>query len=376
MARRRFLPKYVSEFRGQHGKMRLRFRRAGYEGGYFTAELGTEAFREEYHAFMNPGTAKETPAVQRATPGTIGELRARYLDPITRLGPTKVTQDKVRAVIERFCDGKTDRMVKDVRFDHLDKLIAKTREKAIVETPRGPRAIGGIDAAKKLRKELIRFFAFAVKLGMRPDNPAAITEEVRVAAGERSTGYHTWTEEEIAQYREKHPLGTKQRLALELLLWSGQRSNDTRLFGRRNIKNGLIAVKAGKTGKTGFIPVSPQLDAAINAMPANASMFYLLTHKGLPYSQKGFGNFVKEACIDAGLPHCSAHGLRKAIMRRMADLNISNQGMKSVSFHSGDDEVALYTRDANQKRLADDAISALSAWELSHSGSGVRQKGA
>lgn len=45
---------------------------------------------------------------------------------------------------------------------------------------------------------------------------------------------------------------------------------------------------------------------------------------------------------------------------------ISNQGMKSVLFHSRDNEVALNTRDANRKRLADDAISALSAWKVSH----------
>ena len=65
---------------------------------------------------------------------------------------------------------------------------------------------------------------------------------------------------------------------------------------------------------------------------------------------------------------------RAQVLRRMADLNLGNQTMKAISFHSGDDEVALYTRDANQKRLADDAISALSAWELSHSEDDVRQK--
>jgi hypothetical protein len=43
---------------------------------------------------------------------------------------------------------------------------------------------------------------------------------------------------------------------------------------------------------------------------------------------------------------------------------LANQTMKAISFHSGDDEVALYTRDANQKRLADDAITALSDWEM------------
>jgi len=374
MARRRFLPKYVSEFRSQHGKPRLRFRRKGFPGGYFNAELGTEEFRIEYHTFMNPGDRKESPALDRAKPGSIGELRARYFDPIDRLGPTKVTQDKVRAVIERFCEPRMDNPVAFVTFEHIDRIIAKVKIPATVETPRGPRKVGGIDAAKKLRKELIRFFDFAVKIGMRTDNPVRLSQEIKVAPGERSKGYHAWTEEEIEQFRRRHKLGTRERLALELFLWSGQRRGDVRLFGRQNIKNGRIWIKAGKTGKDGSIPVAPQMLEAIVAMPPNGTMFFLATHKGLPFSAAGFGNFFKDACIEAGLPHCSAHGLRKAIMRRMADLNLGNQTMKAISFHSGDDEVALYTRDANQKRLADDAISALSAWELSHSQDDVRQK--
>lgn len=374
MPRRRFLPKYVSEFRDQHGKIRRRFRRKSFPGGYFTAELGTEAFRQEYHAFMHPGEAREAPAISRATPGTIGELRARYFDPITRLGPTEVTQSKVRAVIERFCEGREEHPVAALRFDHLEKIIDKTREKRMVDTPRGPRPVGGIEAAKKLRKELIRFFAFAVKIGMRPDNPAAITQEIRVAAAERSKGYHTWTEDEIERYRARWAIGTRERLALEMLLWAGQRRSDTRLFGRRNIKDGRIYVTAAKTGKDGSIPVAPQLLRAIVAMPPNGTMFYLVTHKGLPFTAAGFGNWFKDACVAAGLPHCTAHGLRKAMMRRMADLNLANQTMKSISFHSGDEEVALYTRDANQKRLADEAITALSQWEVPHLGPDVRQQ--
>lgn len=373
--RKTFLPPHVSAFRdGRTGKMRYRFRRTGFTGGYFKAQLGTEAFREEYHAFMNPGAPSMTPTVARSKPGSIGELRGRYIDPITRLGPTKVTQTKVLAVIDRFCEGRLEHPVALVRFDHLDKIIAAAREKTMIRTPHGPRTVGGVEAARKLRKELIRFFEFAVKIKMRPDNPAAITQEIRVAAGERSTGYHTWTEEEIAAFRKTHAIGTRERLALEMLLWSGQRSGDVRLFGRQNIKDGRIWVKAGKTGKQGSIPVAPQLARAIVAIPSAGSMFFLVTHKGLPFSAKGFGNFFKDACIAAGLPHCTAHGLRKAIMRRMADLNVSNQGMKAISFHSRDDEVALYTRDANQRALADDAIAALSRWELSHDAQPARQR--
>ena len=368
MARRRFLPKYVSEFLDRHRKPHLRFRRKGWpaDGKYFKSVLGTEAFRAEYHAFMNPEENREPPSVERAKVGSIGELFARYCSPVERLGPTKVTQGKVRAVLERFVEGRHEWPASMAKFDDLDEIIASARSKATIETDYGPRIIGGVDAAKKLRKELIRMFEFGVKLGMLPNNQAALTSPVKVAVGERSKGYHPWTEDEIQMFRDRHALGTRERLALEMLLWSGQRRGDVRLFGRTNIVNGRIVMTAGKTGKDASIPVAPQLARAIMAMPSNGTLFFLVTHKALPFTAAGFGNWFRDACDEAGLPHCTAHGLRKAIMRRMANLQISNQGMKAISLHSKDDEVALYTRDANQSMLADHAIATVSQWEMSN----------
>ncbi len=50
-------------------------------------------------------------------------------------------------------------------------------------------------------------------------------------------------------------------------------------------------------------------------------------------------------------------------MRRMAELHFGNQSLKSVSGHSGDAEVATYTRAVDQRRMADDAIRAIATWE-------------
>ncbi len=68
----------------------------------------------------------------------------------------------------------------------------------------------------------------------------------------------------------------------------------------------------------------------------------------------------------AGLPKCTAHGLRKATMRRMAELEMPNKTMKSVSGHKKDEEVARYIEAASQERLADGAIKQLSSWEMSN----------
>ena len=377
MPRSRFLPPYVTSFFDRHGKTRLRFRRKGFDSHYFKSAVGTEEFRVEYHACMNPSAGKiaSTP-ITRATPGTIDELVERYYVPPTRLGPSTVTQAKVRAMIESFRHGRGGRKVSDVRFDHLDAIIAKRHQKTIVTTASGTRQTGGVHAARKLRKELIRLFDFAMKIKLCDLNPAAQTSEVRTTRAERTGGFHCWTEEEIAQFRAHHPLGSRERLGMELLLWTDQRRSDVVKMGRAQIKDGRLPVQQEKTGKSLWLPVAPQLNQAIVAMaPADTSHFcFLMTRRNKPFTKESFGNFFRKACTAAGLPHCSAHGLRKATLRRMAELEMANKTMKSVSGQTRDDTLAGYTATANQRTLADSAIDTLSKWEMSNLGSAVRHQ--
>lgn len=362
----RFLPEYVSRFKDRHGKERLRFRRKGYPSKYFTAPLGTEAFREEYRRFNSPEAIAEgieEAHAARTVPGSIGDLLRRYFAVPERLGPTETTQTKVRRILERFAEGREDRPVKGVSFEHIDAIIAKVRNKSV--DARG-RTIGGNEAARKLRKELRRLFAFARKLDWIATNPVDDSEPVKVAPGDRSPGFYTWTEEDIAAYRAHWSLGTKQRLAMELMLWTDQRKVDAIHLGRQHVRAGKFVIRQSKTGKLLRLAIAPQLAAAIDAMPASDALCFLVTEWGKPFSVKGFGGWFREQCDAAGLPRCTAHGLRKATMRRMAELEMPNKTMKSVSGHSKDDEVARYTAAANQERLADSAIKQLSDWEMSN----------
>lgn len=362
----RFLPIYVTRFVDRHGKERLRFRRKGFPDHYFRAPLGTEDFRAEYAACMNPDRITEAVsarAAQNYTSGSLNDLLARYCSVPERLGPTEMTQRKVRAVLERFREGRGDRPVAVLTFEHIDAIIARRRVKVQV----GNREEGGVEAARKLRKELIRLFDFAKKIGMVHRNPASDAQRVKVAPGQRSKGYYAWTEDDIAAYRAHHRIGTKPRLAMELMLWTDQRRIDSIHLGRQHITNGGFNITQTKTGRSLWIPVAPQLLEAIVAMPANpGAMCFLVNDYGRPFTNAGFGNWFREQCDAAGLPLCTAHGLRKATLRRMAELDFGNQTMKSVSGHIEDDEVALYTATADQKRMATDAIRRLSAWETSN----------
>lgn len=362
----RALPEHVTRFVDRHGKERLRFRRKGYPSRYFSAPAGTAAFREEYLRFNSPqaiAEAAEEARAARTVPGSIGDLLRRYLAVPERLGPSEVTQTKVRRILERFAEGRADRLVRDVRFEHVDAILAKVRVKSVDENGRSS---GGIEAARKLRKELVRFFDFAEKIEMIAKSPMKHVGRVKVSAGERSTGYHTWTEQEIDKYRDRWPLGTKQRLAMELILWTDQRKVDAIHLGWQHVKGGKFVIRQSKTGKLLKLPIVPQLAAAIDAMPKSDAMCFIMTEWGRPFSVKGFGGWFREQCDAAGLPHCSAHGLRKATMRRMAEQEMPNKTMKSVSGHTKDEEVARYTEAANQERLAEGALTRLASWEMSN----------
>lgn len=363
---RRFLPEFVTSFKDRHGKERLRFRRKGFPAGYFKAALGTEEFRAEYRAFMD---AVPPPiAVQQAIPGSIADLVSRYVATPSRLGPSATTQAGVRRIIDGFANEHGTKPVARLTFEHIDAIIAAKMVRSMGQTSKGLRPLGGPEAARKLRKELVRLFDFAVKLRMIPTNPAAQSERIKVAPADRTGGFYTWTEDDIAAYRAHHALGTSARLAMELMLWTGQRRSDAIRMGRQHIRDGRIHVVQAKGGKRLWISVAPQLLEAIVAMPPELSspMCFLLTTYGKPFSNAGFGNKMREWCDEAGLPDCTSHGLRKAIMRRMAELGAGNQTMKAVSGHSRDDEVALYTAAADQRRMADDAIGQLAKWEKSN----------
>ncbi|EQA96815.1 tyrosine-type recombinase/integrase [Sphingobium baderi] len=366
----RFLPKHVYAFKSQHGTTRLVFRRKGFSSGYFKAQIGTEDFRQEYHRFMNPADVTvEAPKTKKPAAGTIDEALNRYMSVPTRLGPSAVTQAKIRAVLEDFRRGdeisgnRGVRQIRGVTFESIDKIIEKKR----IKTGKGNKTKGGTFAAIKLRKELIRFFDWSRKAGLIDHNPAADSERVKLTVDEKKgRGFRTWTEDDIQQFRQHWKLGTKQRLAMEVYLWTDQRRCDVHKMGRAQIKGGRLPVTQEKTGKELWIAVAPQLLEAIVAMdPKETSPFcFIVSRKGTAYTKESFGNWFKDACVAAGLMSHNGHGLRKATLRRLADLQAANKTMKALSGQDKDETLAIYTADADQIRLADEAVTMLARWEM------------
>jgi integrase len=207
-------------------------------------------------------------------------------------------------------------------------------------------------AANNLLKRLKTLFDYAILLGMRRDNPAKAVDSVKA----KGDGFHEWTEAEIAKFKKKHEIGSKARLALEIFLCTAQRRSDAATMGEDERKPGYVKVRQLKTGALLTIPMHRDLKAAVKACSSGKPTF-IVSERGTPYTKESLGNWFKKQCRDAGLPHCSAHGLRKAASRRMAELGLSNQLIKSITGHATEAEVSRYTKNADQAARAELAMA-------------------
>jgi len=192
---------------------------------------------------------------------------------------------------------------------------------------------------------------FAVKRRYLRTDPTANIKQRTI----KGDGFHCWTDAEIAQFEAHHPIGTKPRLALALLLYTAQRRSDVVKMGRQHIRDGWLHVKQEKTDKPLAIPVHPELRAVLDATPSE-HLTFLVTATGKPYGPNHFSETFREWCDAAGLPkRCTAHGLRKAACRRFAEAECSGPEIMSISGHATLKELVRYTKAADQAKMARNA---------------------
>jgi integrase len=216
------------------------------------------------------------------------------------------------------------------------------------------------EAANALVKALRQVFKWAVEAEHTDSNPAKEVPYIKTG----SQGFHSWTIEEVRQYEAHHPIGTRARLALALLLYTTQRRSDVVRLGHKMAHHGWFKFTQAKNAKRKpinlEIPILAELQRIIGATTPLGKDTYLVTEFGKPFSVDGFGNRFRKWCDEAGLPHCSAHGLRKAGSARLAELGASDREIMAITGHQTAKEVDRYTKGARQKELA---ASAMEKWE-------------
>ncbi|WP_018263425.1 tyrosine-type recombinase/integrase [Methylobacterium sp. WSM2598] len=344
MKRKRYLPEYCDEFTDVRGKRRLRFRMKGRKTVYPKAILGTPEFLAEYNAFIEGSRAPLVVGAARTITGSISDLIIRYYASAEWKGLADSTKATYRGIIERFRADHGDKPVGRLEREHIKRMIDRK-----ADTPA---------AANNFLRIVRMLMQFAIAEKMRRDDPTVGVKKVR----SKSTGFYTWSEEDIAAFEAHHPVGSRARLALALLLYTGQRRSDVIRMGRQHIRDGMITVRQQKTGTTLEIPVHPVLAAIITATPSD-HLTFLVTREGKSFTAAGFGNWMREVCNVAGLKQCASHGLRKAACRRLAEAGCTANEIMAVSGHKNLREVTTYTAAAEQRRLASRAISTVAGMD-------------
>ncbi|RYI94186.1 MAG: integrase [Acetobacteraceae bacterium] len=336
--------KHVVQDRDPHGNLRTYLRRPGMPKVRLQEVPGSDAFDAEYRKALNAKPAPARKVLVAPERGTLHHLCVSYYGSadFKRLDPR--TRHVRRQILDRLCGEKGTRPVAGMEARHVLKL-------------RDGRA-DAPEAANSLVKALRAVFRHGVAAGLVAGNPALGVPYLQ-GDGE---GFHAWTREEVEQFEARHPVGSKPRLALALLLYTGQRRSDVILFGRQHVRDGVLTFTQQKNRNRKpvrlSLPIVPELQRIIDATPS-AGMVFLNSERGTPYTADSFGNRFRAWCREAGLTSCSAHGLRKAAATRLADLGCSAHEIMAVTGHRTLKEVDRYTREATQKVLAASAMARL-----------------
>ena len=331
----RRLPKYVHGFVDRHGKPRFYFRRPGFESVPLQGLPYSPEFMCAYETAL---AGQPRPPATRDAPGTMAALALSYFGSPQFSALRSSSQYVYRRTIERLGKDHGDKRAADLRRDHVVKLMS--------------RLAGKPHAANTLRRTLRNLMRHAIDIGLRADDPTRDVKAIRI----KSTGHHSWTDAEIAQFERCHPVGSPARLAHALLLYTGQRRSDVIRMGAQHVRGGILYVKQDKTGVELAIPVHPDLAAVIAATPSR-HLTFLTTTIGGPFAARTFAGWFRRECDKAGLPHCSAHGLRKAAARRLAEAGCTAHEIGAITGHASLTELVRYTKAADQRRLAEAAMA-------------------
>lgn len=197
-------------------------------------------------------------------------------------------------------------------------------------------------------------FRWAVKARLVKTDPTAGVDN---PPRPKNDGFIPWTEEHVAAYEKRWPIGTRQRVWLDVLLYSGLRRGDAVRFGRQHVRNGSGTLKTEKTGTEVTLPILPVLAETLAAGPSG-DLTFIAGENGRPLTKESFGNLFRKACRDAGVPG-SAHGVRKIAATRAANAGATVAELEAIFGWQGGTMAALYTRAADRRRLAQGAMHKL-----------------
>lgn len=324
---KRELPRHI--YRQRNG---LYFQRRGWPSRKIDSEFNTQEFWAEYAAILS------------------GEQKS------------KVLRRNFSALIRSYHKSSRYKNLKPRTALDYDKYTAFLKDR-----------LGSLNPVHLRRKDVIRlrdhnaekpYFAnYAVKvirilmehcidLGWRTDNPAKGVSLLMV----RSDPRLPWPPSLIKAFRDVAPLGTRERLLMELCLGTGQRIGDVLKMRWSDIEDGGISVKQSKTGKLLWVPIVPALQEVLNAAPRQA--VYILTNYRATnrWSYRGASQAIRNIREEIGAQNYDIHSWRYNAACELVEAGCSDDLVSAVTGQSPQ-MVVHYTRNMRQRVRAMEAQS-------------------
>jgi integrase len=301
---------------------------------------GTAEFYEEYDAAVASSPKRATPK-NRTTVGTLDWAWTLYRQSAAWSDLSQATRKQRENIMLNVLKNGNHSLSKITRAA-IQGGIDRRRE-----TP---------SAARNFLDTMRGMFKWLVEMDIvKHDATAGLTVKRR-----KSKGFPEWTYDEIIQYEKKWPLGTRERVMLDVYIYTGLRRGDAARVGPGHVRNDVISLATEKSqGDTMVhLPLLPVLKQTLAAGPTG-KLSFIVNARGKPYVKESLGNAFKDACVAAGINGKSAHGLRKAAATRAAENGATVHELMAIFGWKNIRQAEVYTREADRKRLAAKAMSKL-----------------
>jgi integrase len=235
---------YLKADVNQHGTPRLFVRRFGRTIRLHTDPNDSRAFLAEYNAALE---ALESGAPPKQAPrggapaGTLGWLAATYFASVEFTGLPAISQRTRRGIIED-CLREPLKPGSDDKVALCPLALLSGLHVKMLRDRKGEKK----GAANNRLKYLSSMFNWAIERNppLLRSNPARDVKPKKYA----TEGFHSWTADEVQQFEEHHPVGTKSRLAFALMYYLGVRRSDVILLGRQHMRNGTMRLSRRRPG--------------------------------------------------------------------------------------------------------------------------------
>lgn len=209
--------------------------------------------------------------------------------------------------------------------------------------------------AKNFKQTMNQFFTWLKKAKIVSENPV---EGAELPKRPKTGGFKEWSVEDVEQYEKRWSLGTRERVMLDVYMYTGLRRGDAAIVGKQHVRGGTISLQTEKTGQRVDIPMLAVLQRTLDAGPTG-DLSFNCTKARRPWVKESLGNAFKDACKLAGIKDKAAHGLRKAAATRAADNGATAHELMAIFGWKDIKEAEIYTRAADRKRLAAGAMTKL-----------------